>query len=55
MDFPDEISFVLRQLAIGIIKKEGILKFLALTKGFIKPVLLVKTLHLLPMSRDIIS
>ncbi len=55
MDFPDEIRFVLRQFAIGIIKKERILKFLTLTESFIEPVLLVKTLNILPMSRDVIS
>jgi hypothetical protein len=30
MDFPDEVCFVLRKLAIGIIKKKCILVFLAL-------------------------
>lgn len=35
MDFPDEVCFVLRKFAVGIIKKKGILVFLALAQSFI--------------------
>ena len=55
VDLLDEVVLVLRQLAVGVVEEQRILKLLALAHRLVQPMLLVQPLHFLPVGGDVVG